>query len=125
MPWRGERVETEVNAVLTAVSTKRAAAKAPWIIAVFTLDAPFLEGKVTIGERVNDLVGLEVDEAEPISKDNLTVPGFGREEKPSHFYRKGQIGDWQNYFTEDQKRWFKETAGEALVKHGYEKDLNW
>ena len=26
---------------------------------------------------------------------------------------------------DQQKRWFKEEAGEALVMAGYEKDLNW
>lgn len=40
-------------------------------------------------------------------------------------FRKGQIGDWKNHFTEEHKRLFKETAGEALIKMGYEKGTDW
>lgn len=40
-------------------------------------------------------------------------------------WRKGIIGDWRNYFTEDDKRLFKAVAGGLLVELGYEKDLEW
>ena len=40
-------------------------------------------------------------------------------------FRKGQIGDWQNYFTDEHKLAFKEVAGEALVNLGYENGYNW
>ena len=43
----------------------------------------------------------------------------------SRTFRKGLIGDWKNHFTEEHKRLFKETAGEALIEMGYEKDYNW
>lgn len=45
--------------------------------------------------------------------------------KRSTTFRKGQIGDWQNHFTEDHKRAFKEVAGEALISLGYESGYDW
>ena len=45
--------------------------------------------------------------------------------KSSTTFRKGQIGDWQNHFTEEHKRAFKEVAGEALINLGYENGHDW
>jgi hypothetical protein len=47
------------------------------------------------------------------------------EEDPTSFYRKGVAGDWKHHFTEDDKKLFKEIAGDVLIKLGYEKDFNW
>jgi hypothetical protein len=47
------------------------------------------------------------------------------EEDPSSFYRKGVAGDWKKYFTEEDRRVFKEEAGELLIRLGYEEDLDW
>lgn len=43
----------------------------------------------------------------------------------SNTFRKGIIGDWKNYFTEEHKQTFKEKYGEILICIGYENDLNW
>lgn len=40
-------------------------------------------------------------------------------------FRKGQIGDWRNHFTEEHKRIFKEVAGDVLIKMGYENNYDW
>jgi hypothetical protein len=40
-------------------------------------------------------------------------------------FRKGQIGDWKNYFTPELKVAFKEIFGNELIYLGYEPDLNW
>ncbi|HBL10853.1 MAG TPA: hypothetical protein DD379_05505 [Cyanobacteria bacterium UBA11162] len=40
-------------------------------------------------------------------------------------FRKGQIGDWENHFTEEHKQTFKEIAGEALIKLGYTNGYEW
>ena len=69
-------------------------------------------------------LGLNPDEARPLSEKTKTVPGFGRED-PNSFYRKGEVGDWKNYVTDDFRRWFKDEAGEMLVAMGYERDGNW
>lgn len=39
--------------------------------------------------------------------------------------RKGVVGDWKNYFTDECKAMFKEAAGPLLVELGYERDENW
>jgi hypothetical protein len=52
----------------------------------------------------------------------------GRErgkEDSAAFLRKGVAGDWKNVFTEEDKRVFKEAAGDVLVELGYEKDNDW
>ena len=43
----------------------------------------------------------------------------------SRTFRKGQIGDWRNHFTEEHKQIFKEVYGDTLIKLGYEKDYDW
>jgi len=53
--------------------------------------------------------------------DNLV----GSNELYSGQFRKGIIGDWKNYFTDDHKKLFKEVAGQLLIQEGYEKDLEW
>jgi hypothetical protein len=47
------------------------------------------------------------------------------EEDSSSFFRKGIAGDWRNVFTEEDRRTFKEAAGEMLVELGYERDNDW
>ncbi len=51
-------------------------------------------------------------------------PGFSSE-RPNEFFRKGKIGDWENYFTNDTRKWFKEIAGEELLRQGYVDRLDW
>lgn len=41
------------------------------------------------------------------------------------FNRKGIAGDWANHFTPVLKKQFKAIAGDALVRHGYEKFNDW
>lgn len=48
----------------------------------------------------------------------------GKEQQTAH-YRKGIVGDWQNYFTPKIKRRFKEQFGEAVIRLGYEKSMDW
>ena len=40
-------------------------------------------------------------------------------------FRKGQIGDWKNYFTDEHKSVFKEVAGAALIELGYATGYDW
>jgi hypothetical protein len=48
----------------------------------------------------------------------------GREDSFS-FYRRGVAGDWRHVFTEEDRRVFKQAAGDLLVKLGYENDHDW
>lgn len=40
-------------------------------------------------------------------------------------FRKGQIGSWEKYFSDEHKSLFKEKMGEYLINLGYEKDDQW
>ena len=48
----------------------------------------------------------------------------GKEDR-KRFYRKGIAGDWKNHFSDEDKRVFKDLAGDMLIRLGYEKDLDW
>jgi microcompartment protein CcmL/EutN len=63
--------------------------------------------------------------AEAADFERLSQRKQGHEDSTSVRFRKGIMGDWQNYFTERDKHVFKEEAGELLVRLGYEKDLSW
>ena len=43
----------------------------------------------------------------------------------SRTFFKGQIGGWREYFTKEHRLEFKEIAGQALIKMGYETGLDW
>jgi len=75
-----------------------------------------------IRNEMYKFLGLDPLLAKPL--DELTSPGFKKENFKSH-YRKGQPGDWKNYFTENTCKWFKEIAGQKLIDLGYENDMNW
>ena len=48
----------------------------------------------------------------------------GHEDVHSHF-RKGQAGDWINYFQPEHRRRFQQLYGPLLKKYGYESDDGW
>jgi len=66
-------------------------------------------------------------------RDTLDARSFSRlaggrspgEEDVNHHFRKGISGDWRNRFTPRIAERFKALHGEALVRLGYEKDLDW
>jgi hypothetical protein len=85
-------------------------------------------------EEVKRLLGfLGVDTDERLVESCVSSASFeklsrGRErgqEDPSSFYRKGVAGDWRNHFSEEDRRVFKEEAGELLIQLGYEKNSGW
>lgn len=51
--------------------------------------------------------------------------GRKRGQEAASFYRKGISGDWKNVFTGEDRRVFKEEAGELLMRLGYEQNDNW
>ena len=67
---------------------------------------------------------LQVDPEAAAAIPESLLPGFS-EERPNEFNRKGQVGDWQNYITDDAKKWIKEEAGEELVRQGYATSQDW
>jgi hypothetical protein len=75
-------------------------------------------------QRLYEFLDLDPSLAHPVSREQYTAPGFEAENTLS-FTRKGEVGDWRNYFTDEAKRWFGEIAGESLVRAGYASDAQW
>jgi len=69
--------------------------------------------------RIGAHLGVELDEndVEHIA-DNTYSTG-------SSTFRKGLIGDWENHFTSEHVAAFKQEAGDALIRLGYESDDKW
>jgi len=78
------------------------------------------------GERVRmyRFLGLDPSQARPLSEESRTTAGYTKND-PTQFHRKGRVGDWQHYFTDEVRDWFKQAAGEALVRAGYAEDNDW
>ena len=60
-----------------------------------------------------------------VSQENIIHVSKQLFSRNSPTFRKGQIGDWQNYFSKEHKQVFKDVAGEALIKFGYENSYDW
>jgi hypothetical protein len=45
--------------------------------------------------------------------------------KKSHTFRSGKTGGWNQHFTEQHKKLFKDVAGDLLVRLSYEKNNDW
>ncbi len=75
-------------------------------------------------DKMYRFLSLDPAEAEPLTTESGTLPGLKTDNHQSD-KRKGEVGDRATYFTDDAKRWFKESAGEAMVQLGYASDMNW
>jgi hypothetical protein len=40
-------------------------------------------------------------------------------------FRSGRVGGWKEQFSPENKRLFKDVAGELLIRLGYESNLDW
>jgi hypothetical protein len=109
-----------------------------------TEDGPTLLGSNYTEVRYEDILERPVEEvahllkflggisSEVTAKRCVEATGFevtsnrerGQEDSSSRS-RKGVAGDWKNIFTEEDRRIFKENAGDLLIKLGYEEDNNW
>jgi len=76
-------------------------------------------------KKMYEFLGLKASKAKPLDSGEVqTKAGFDKED-PNKFYRKGQPGDWANYFNAETKIWFKEEAQTALEAAGYENKSDW
>jgi hypothetical protein len=69
--------------------------------------------------RIGDFVGR------PLNPDQTRQIAQNMYGKGSLTYRKGQAGNWRDYFTEAHRRAFNEVTGDILVKLGYESNTTW
>lgn len=73
---------------------------------------------------------LEVDDKyfdEVISNNSFEIRSGrprGKEDQTQHL-RKGQAGDWRNYFSNEISNHFKTRFGQVLIDTGYESDDDW
>ncbi len=103
--------------------------------------APWLDEKLCLAVHFEDLIGNAGGGSEQkqletlrailkhldvqLSEDKVVEVSKQIFFKSSTTFRKGQIGDWKNHFTEAHKQAFKEVAGNALIKLGYETNYDW
>ncbi|MFG0326433.1 MAG: sulfotransferase [Phycisphaerales bacterium JB037] len=66
-------------------------------------------------------LGLDPAEAAPVEEGEDTRPGLEKEQ-PGEYRRKGQVGDWRNYFSDRTEKVFMEAAGDVLEGLGYQTD---
>ena len=78
------------------------------------------------GERLAmyEMLGVDPAAAEPLTAESGTKPGLQTDNHTSD-KRKGIVGDWMNYFTDEAKGWFKDEAGEVMLELNYESDDRW
>ena len=99
-----------------------AAAKHPDLLVRFVQYEHLLRSTEAISHELFDFLGVDPNLASKIQ--GTLKPGL-KEEQPDKFLRKGQAGDWKNYFTEQTKIWFKEIANDELVRLGYVENDRW
>ena len=76
----------------------------------------------------NVMLDFAVERGFPLAVENsravdILLSGINPQKSPT--FRKGKSGGWVNAFSRENKALFKETAGELLIKLGYEKDYEW
>jgi hypothetical protein len=75
--------------------------------------------QLSVLRSIYDWIGVKVD-------DNWIAYLSGQlfsEASPT--FRKGTVGQWEQYFDLEMKGLFKRVAGEALIQYGYEVDDRW
>lgn len=100
----------------------------PWLDDERVLSVRFediiLNRRETLGQIVDYIANFGVELALPPSG-VIDVLERSIRPKDSGTFRKGQPGNWKEHFSEENKRRFKETAGDLLIRLGYEDDHSW
>lgn len=58
-------------------------------------------------------------------EDALAALAEAIDPQKSYTFRRGAVGDWAQHFSEEHKALFKMSAGELLIRLGYEQDQDW
>lgn len=69
-------------------------------------------------QRMYEFLGVVISGAQPPTESTFTTAGY-KDTSPDRYRRKGKVGDWQSYFTQESARWFNDVAGESLYDAGY------
>jgi hypothetical protein len=103
-------------------SDRQSVERHPQIPIKFVRYEDLLRDTQAITDDLFRFLGVDPEQA-PLIEGNLT-PGFSKED-PHRFFRKGEAGDWVNYFTDQTKNWFKEIGNDELITNGYVADDSW
>ncbi len=80
----------------------------------------------TLNRIIDHLLSRVGTESIPIDREGILAyleSSINPSRSPT--FRSGKTGEWRNYFTAEHKRIFKETAGELVIRLGYEKNNDW
>lgn len=81
---------------------------------------------VNVLHRIFLFLGEKVDSDQMVkSVYENDISKLKKESPDSTFLRKGEIGDWKNYFCRDAAQNFDQYAGDLLIKFGYESNCEW
>ena len=86
-----------------------------------------------VGERGGGTADLQLSRIKAIADhlqrpvDEATAAEIAQRmySRSSATFRKGEIGDWRNHFTDEHRDAFKKVAGDLLIQLGYEDNLDW
>ena len=67
---------------------------------------------------------LDVDPSLAVEIPAQMMPGH-KTENPNQFFRKGVVGDWKNYMTDQAKEWINVEAGAEMIRQGYIESMDW
>ena len=118
---------TEAGSELTPVR-KRYNGYLGWLDEPSVLSLKFekliLEREFALGELLDYLEGLGFNPSAE-RQSAIQVLDAGIAPSKSGTFRKGQPGNWREYFTTDNIKIFKENTGDLLFRLGYESDNSW
>lgn len=80
-------------------------------------------GDAGVQREVIQRIGSHV--GRPLDEDSAAAVADRMYSPSSSTFRKGEIGDWRNHFTDDHRREFARVAGDLLIALGYEDDTDW
>ncbi|MEZ6095261.1 MAG: sulfotransferase domain-containing protein [Pirellulaceae bacterium] len=103
-------------------SDRRTVEKYPDLKVRFLKYESLLKNTQSLTDELFEFIGVDPSLAPPI--EGKLEPGF-KAESPDKFFRKGESGDWVNYFTDRTKEVFKGIANDELVLQGYVQDADW
>lgn len=118
---------TEAGSELTSVR-KRYDGYLGWLDEPSVLSLKFekliIERELALGELLDYFAELDF---EPSTERHTAIQVLNAGIAPgkSGTFRKGQPGNWREYFTEDNIKIFKENTGDLLFRLGYESDNSW
>jgi sulfotransferase 6B1 len=82
-------------------------------------------GGGTASRQKEEIIAIAGHVDRPLSSraaERVTARAWSRR---SATFRRGQIGDWRNHFSEEHRTVFKQIAGGQLIELGYEDDTAW